>query len=120
MIVYRCLLLPYWVLQGSGPGIQYVSLEVQVRDVYWTFRNFRNRVADFLRYRRVTANMDERFPEAGPEDLARSDGICIICREEMAAGRTRNKCLPCGHVFHLHCLRWALVIVCKGEWGGGC
>lgn len=32
----------------------------QVRDLYWTFRNFRNRVADFLRYRRVTANMDER------------------------------------------------------------
>ena len=24
---------------------------VQVRDLYWTVRNFRNRVADFLRYR---------------------------------------------------------------------
>ena len=36
----------------------------QVRDLYWTFRNFRNRVVDFLRYRRVTANMDERFAEA--------------------------------------------------------
>lgn len=39
----------------------------QVRDLYWTFRNFCNRVADFLRYRRVTANMDERFPDATPE-----------------------------------------------------
>lgn len=24
---------------------------MQVRDLYWTVRNFRNRVADFLRYR---------------------------------------------------------------------
>ena len=28
-----------------------VTLLMQVRDLYWTFRNFRNRVADFLRYR---------------------------------------------------------------------
>ena len=77
-----------------------------MRDLYWTFRNFRNRVSDFLRYRRVTANMDERFQEATPEDLERCDGVCIICREDMAAG-TRNKRLPCGHVFHLHCLRCA-------------
>ncbi|KAK9804312.1 hypothetical protein WJX72_006270 [[Myrmecia] bisecta] len=75
-----------------------------VRDLYWTFRNFRNRVADFLRYRRVTANMDERFQDASEEDLVRCDGICIICREEMAA-TSRNKKLPCNHVFHLHCLR---------------
>ena len=162
-----------------------------MRDLYWTFRNFRNRVAAFLRYRRVTANMDERFPvrpkplpsqtpsaahaaqagpaqaaegcsvhcftcrcvwspssrkcqcsqskssfscrcvsslasrtcqcsqsrpdhwrrcclqDAQPEDLARCDGVCIICREDLAAGG-RNKKLPCSHVFHLHCLRCAL------------
>ncbi|CAL5228388.1 g11511 [Coccomyxa viridis] len=75
-----------------------------LRDLYWTFRNFRNRVIDFLRYRRVTANMDERFSNATEEDLARCDGICIICREEMVA-TGRNKKLPCSHVFHTHCLR---------------
>ncbi|BDA48217.1 probable E3 ubiquitin-protein ligase synoviolin at N-terminal half [Coccomyxa sp. Obi] len=75
-----------------------------VRDLYWTFRNFRNRVADFLRYRRVTANMDERFADATAEDLARCDGICIICREDLSPG-ARNKKLPCNHVFHMHCLR---------------
>lgn len=78
----------------------------QVRDLYWTFRNFRNRVADFLRYRRVTANMDERFGDATAEDLARCDGICIICREDLSPG-ARNKKLPCNHVFHMHCLRCA-------------
>lgn len=91
-----CLLTPEWR-----------NVPCQVRDLYWTFRNFRNRVADFLRYRRVTANMDQRFPDATPEDLARCDNVCIICREEMLA-TTRNKRLPCGHVFHLHCLRSAL------------
>lgn len=110
-----------------------------MRDLYWTFRNFRNRVSDFLRYRRVTVNMDSRFPEATAEvchaidmhttcqrvqlahppaythtrmhamtdsfqDLERCDAICIVCREEMTLG-AHNKKLPCGHVFHLRCLR---------------
>ena len=77
-----------------------------MRDLYWTFRNFRNRVADFLRYRRVTANMDERFPDATAPQLERGDHTCIVCREDMVEGG-RNKVLPCGHVFHLHCLRCA-------------
>ena len=118
-----------------------------MRDLYWTFRNFRNRVADFLRYRRVTANMDERcahvasssrlgpaatcelsvndasdcracadvysttrrFPDATDDELQRADNTCIVCREDMAAGG-RNKKLPCNHVFHLHCLRYAVYL----------
>ena len=59
---------------------------------------------DFLRYRRITANMDGRFPDATPEECARADHVCIICREELAPGG-RNKRLGCAHVFHLHCLR---------------
>lgn len=77
----------------------------QIRDLYWTFRNFHQRMLDFLRYRRITTNMDARFPDATAEDLARADHTCIICREEMVVGG-RTKRLPCGHVFHLHCLRW--------------
>jgi E3 ubiquitin-protein ligase synoviolin len=46
----------------------------------------------------------DRFPDATAQDLARCDGICIICREEMAQ-QGLNKKLHCGHVFHLHCLR---------------
>lgn len=53
--------------------------------------------------RQVTARMD-RFPDATAQDLARCDGICIICREEMSQ-QGLNKKLHCGHVFHLHCLR---------------
>lgn len=36
---------------------------------------------------------------------ARSDRICIICRDEMAAGQRGYKRIACGHCFHLHCLR---------------
>ncbi|CAI5501753.1 unnamed protein product [Closterium sp. Naga37s-1] len=142
-----------------------------IRDLYETFRNFRMRVADFIRYRRITSNLNERFPDATPEELERcvswlgaskvfiryprisskfqpqherfpdatpeelerwhaipipaspshpsptlpafflahlspftsprADSTCIICREEM----TSAKKLPCGHLFHVHCLR---------------
>ena len=48
-----------------------------MRDLYWTFRNFRNRVSDFLRYRRVTVNMDSRFPEATAEVRA-AGSVCYV------------------------------------------
>lgn len=77
---------------------------LQIRDLYWTFRNFQQRVRDFLRYRRLTANMDTRFPTATEADLERAGHTCIICREDLALGQ-RPKRLACGHVFHVHCLR---------------
>ncbi|KAL8518589.1 hypothetical protein ACS0TY_009807 [Phlomoides rotata] len=72
-----------------------------IRELYETFRNFRIRVADYIRYRKVTSNMNGRFPDATPEELNASDATCIICREEM----TTAKKLICGHIFHVHCLR---------------
>lgn len=72
-----------------------------IRELYETFRNFKIRVADYLRYRKITSNMNDRFPDATPEELTVSDATCIICREEM----TTAKKLVCGHLFHVHCLR---------------
>ncbi|KAI4322031.1 hypothetical protein L6164_021758 [Bauhinia variegata] len=72
-----------------------------IRELYETFRNFKVRVADFIRYRKITSNMNDRFPDATPEELNASDATCIICREEM----TTAKKLICGHLFHVHCLR---------------
>ncbi|KAJ7561271.1 hypothetical protein O6H91_03G021200 [Diphasiastrum complanatum] len=71
-----------------------------VRELYETFRNFKARVTDFIRYKKVTSNMNERFPDVTTEELGR-DTTCIICREEMLAAKK----LPCGHLFHVHCLR---------------
>eukprot|EP00252_Welwitschia_mirabilis_P006477 TRINITY_DN17364_c0_g1_i1.p1 TRINITY_DN17364_c0_g1~~TRINITY_DN17364_c0_g1_i1.p1 ORF type:complete len:625 (+),score=90.56 TRINITY_DN17364_c0_g1_i1:195-2069(+) len=72
-----------------------------VRELYDTFRNFKSRVADFIRYRKITSNMNDRFPDATAEELRESDATCIICREEMVAAKK----LRCGHLFHVHCLR---------------
>ncbi|KAG6426234.1 hypothetical protein SASPL_110454 [Salvia splendens] len=72
-----------------------------IRELYETFRNFRIRVADYIRYRRVTSNMNDRFPDASPEELSVNDATCIICREEMTAAKK----LVCGHLFHVNCLR---------------
>ncbi|CAN8238116.1 unnamed protein product [Cochlearia groenlandica] len=72
-----------------------------IRELYETFRNFKIRVTDYLRYRKITSNMNDRFPDATPEELSVNDATCIICREEM----TSAKKLLCGHLFHVHCLR---------------
>ena len=46
----------------------YYGLPLHImRDLYMTVRSFRSRVADFVRYRRVTHNMHERFPDASEE-----------------------------------------------------
>ncbi|RVX01669.1 ERAD-associated E3 ubiquitin-protein ligase HRD1B [Vitis vinifera] len=72
-----------------------------IRELYETFRNFRVRIADYIRYRKMTSNMNDRFPDATPEELDASDATCIICREEMVTAKK----LICGHLFHMHCLR---------------
>ncbi|KIJ39851.1 hypothetical protein M422DRAFT_32454 [Sphaerobolus stellatus SS14] len=91
-----------------------------IRDIYITARSFFQRCRDLVRYRTATRNMDERYPNATAEELnLMNDRTCIICREEMvardpaapAAERPQAgindtpKKLPCGHVFHFHCLR---------------
>lgn len=73
-----------------------------IRDLYMTFRSFILRIRDLIQYRRATTNMDQRYPNATSEELASSDRVCIICREEM---NTDAKKLPCEHLFHFPCLR---------------
>lgn len=40
-----------------------------IRELYEIFRNFRIRIADYIRYRKITSNMNDRFPDATPEEL---------------------------------------------------
>lgn len=91
--MYLCFFLVIFVNYG-------VPLHL-IRELYETFRNFKLRIADYIRYRKITSNMNDRFPDATPEELDASDATCIICREEM----TTAKRLVCGHLFHVHCLR---------------
>ena len=100
-----------------------------IRDVALTIRSFYKRIADFVRYRQATKDMNARYPDATPEEVARED-VCIICRENMRPWRPQNapdgpqrddargenstvaiderlrpKKLPCGHILHFACLR---------------
>ena len=100
-----------------------------IRDVALTIRSFYKRINDFLKYRQATRDMNDRYPDATPEEIARED-TCIICREDMRAWaqppaapnppdanaqptpsrtpldeRSRPKKLPCGHILHFACLR---------------
>ena len=95
-----------------------------LRDVAITIRSFYKRINDFVRYRQATRDMNERYPDALAEEIARED-VCIICRETMRPwpvpnevrfnvngdaqrnmdARLRPKKLPCGHILHFACLR---------------
>jgi len=95
-----------------------------MRDVFLTCRSFFKRISDFVKYRTATRDMNERYPDATADEIARED-TCIICREEMrpfppagarndagaqpapnpVAERMRPKKLPCGHILHFACLR---------------
>jgi E3 ubiquitin-protein ligase synoviolin len=116
-LVHLCVYVAFFSIIFAYYGLPIHLL----RDVYITFRQFKDRVAAFLRYRRVTANLDSRFPDATEEDLDASQGgedTCVVCREKMKMCQThadgsqtpipkqmRAKKLPCSHAFHLHCLR---------------
>ncbi|GLI81977.1 E3 ubiquitin-protein ligase hrd1 [Penicillium ochrochloron] len=108
--------------------LRFFGLPIHIlRDVVVTMRSFARRIMDFLRYRNATRDMNERYPDATAEEVAREE-VCIICREEMTStqpaaaaegeaaprpaaaaqrvpDRLRPKKLPCGHILHFACLR---------------
>ena len=69
----------------------------QVRDLYWTFRNFQTRVRDFLRYRRLTGG-----PRGGCNQVA----AALIGRRLLCGARAclcppaHLACLPAGLPTH--------------------
>ena len=73
-----------------------------VREVWMSFLAFQSKLASFIKYLQLNHNLDQRFDDATAEELA-SAGICLICFEPMSTGKKLPP--PCGHVFHLNCLR---------------
>jgi len=82
-----------------------------IKDLIDIFNSFSTKCREFIRYRQLTSNMNERFANPTEADITEGEGgdpTCIICREEMTMDQLRRnqlKKLPCGHAFHVHCLR---------------
>eukprot|EP01059_Diplonema_ambulator_P032747 TRINITY_DN6577_c2_g1_i1.p1 TRINITY_DN6577_c2_g1~~TRINITY_DN6577_c2_g1_i1.p1 ORF type:complete len:499 (+),score=146.63 TRINITY_DN6577_c2_g1_i1:24-1499(+) len=73
-----------------------------IRDLFVTVRNLYRTIRNFVNYRRLSANLDTKFPDVTEEDLA-EDATCSICFDDMTPGG--GKKLTCSHMFHRHCLR---------------
>ncbi|XP_075255322.1 E3 ubiquitin-protein ligase synoviolin A-like [Convolutriloba macropyga] len=71
-----------------------------IRPMYLSLKAFRKACYDVIMSRRAIRYLNTMFRDATAEDL--TDNLCAVCREEMT---TNLKKLPCGHVFHTHCLR---------------
>ena len=71
-----------------------------VREVWVAFYNFQKKLTSFIKYIQLTRNLEQRFDDATDEEIAAA-GDCLICREAMEKGKK----LPCGHIFHMDCLR---------------
>ncbi|KAG0222034.1 hypothetical protein BGX31_009393 [Mortierella sp. GBA43] len=65
------------------------------------FNNLRKKLASHQAYRQALKNMEASYPSATEKQLADYDDDCAICRDSM----TSAKVLPCGHIFHLSCIR---------------
>ncbi|KAF9904487.1 hypothetical protein EC991_002647 [Linnemannia zychae] len=65
------------------------------------FNNLRKKLAGHQAYRQALKNMQALYPSATEKELADYSDDCAICRDSM----TSAKVLPCGHIFHLFCIR---------------
>lgn len=75
-----------------------------LRPIYLSLRTLKKALCDVIMSRRAIRNMNTLYPNATHEELANTDNVCIICREEMVGNGTSKK-LPCNHIFHVTCLR---------------
>lgn len=99
----------WWV---HGLSLQFVDavLFLNVRAISTALHR---RLAGYVRFLAATRNLRGTFPDATEDDLAGMPE-CAVCLEPMrwdpkAAGRVGRRAapkkLPCGHIFHLQCLR---------------
>mmetsp|Transcript_7400 Transcript_7400/g.9388 ORF Transcript_7400/g.9388 Transcript_7400/m.9388 type:complete len:591 (-) Transcript_7400:185-1957(-) len=72
-----------------------------IRELWLSYVSLKRRLTAYRRYRALTTHMDERFADATDQELDECGRVCIICREHMDSAKK----LPCGHIFHLACLR---------------
>jgi hypothetical protein len=88
------LYMQVWYLHGLTFHVVDAILLLDIRSVAGALSK---RLHAYWLYREATHRLQHAYPDAWPKD----DEPCSICMEAMA----RAKQLPCGHTFHLACLR---------------
>lgn len=112
MTLFLVFMLTFFVQNPSRLPIYMMA------DVLSVARKLAQRLRSFRRYRRISTNMDERFPDVTDEEIDHNDN-CVICRDSLFEG-SKPKKLTCGHIFHVDCLRSWIVIqqvcpTCRAE-----
>merc|ERR1719221_1260455 len=112
MTLFLVFMLTFFIQNPSRLPIYMMADVIQVA------RKLAQRLRSFRRYRRISMNMDMRFPDATDEEIER-DEYCVICRDSLFEG-SKPKKLPCNHIFHIDCLRSWLVMqqvcpTCRAE-----
>lgn len=70
-----------------------------IRDIFTTVQSIMKRITDFYNYRRLSSNLENKIPDATPEEF--HDQQCVICWSNLESAKK----LPCGHLFHSNCLK---------------
>merc|ERR1719341_2304463 len=112
MTLFLVFMLTFFVQNPSRLPIYMMADVIQVA------RKLAQRLRSFRRYRRISLNMESRFPDATDEEIER-DEFCVICRDSLFEG-SKPKKLTCNHIFHIDCLRSWLVMqqvcpTCRAE-----
>ncbi|KAF9964054.1 hypothetical protein BGZ70_006997 [Mortierella alpina] len=83
-------------------GISFTLIDaVLFLNIRSVFNNLRKKLASHQAYRQALSNMQALYPSATEKELADYSDDCAICRDSMSSA----KILPCGHIFHLFCIR---------------
>jgi len=112
MTLFLVFMLTFFVQNPSRLPIYMMADVIQVA------RKLAQRLRSFRRYRRISANMDARFLDPTDAEIEANEH-CVICRDSLFEG-SKPKKLPCGHIFHIDCLRSWLVMqqvcpTCRAE-----
>eukprot|EP01103_Thecamoeba_quadrilineata_P000676 TRINITY_DN1058_c0_g1_i2.p1 TRINITY_DN1058_c0_g1~~TRINITY_DN1058_c0_g1_i2.p1 ORF type:complete len:622 (-),score=89.93 TRINITY_DN1058_c0_g1_i2:133-1977(-) len=88
------------ILYMSGFSITFIDL-IMCYNIRKIFNNLRHKITVFRNYLTLAADLNTKFPSVTPEELEQLNDDCAICRQPM----TTAKKLPCGHIFHMSCLK---------------
>ena len=94
-ILHCCLV---WLVRGFSFSVVDVVLFLNIRAHAIALSR---RVWAFTRWHSVLSSLRAAFPDATSQQLIDFADDCAICRDTLSSAKR----LPCGHIFHLSCLR---------------